>query len=216
LTEIGHQQAAAVAEHLAQQRLNSPVNQYNSDNRKGFGITHIYSSLMCRAVQTAHTIAEKLGLPIFGRTDLHEWGGIYEWDLEREDRVGLPGRERTYFEEYFPRLNLPTDFNDSGWWNRPHEPHADVPARVRRVFRFLRSTHRNSDDRVLVVTHGGFLNYFLGHVLGLSPKQSQKNLDKNKWLVTNNTAIARIDIKPEFTGIIYINRTLHLPDDLIT
>jgi len=216
LTELGRNQAAAIAEHLALSNPTSPVNQYNSDNRKGFDLTHIYTSLMLRAIQTADTIAEKLDMPLYGRTDLHEWGGVYEWDVEKNENIGLPGQNRAFFTEHFPRLVLPDDFNDAGWWSRPHEPSADIPARARRVFNFLRARHGLTDDRVLLVSHGGFLNYFLGRLLNLTPKQSQQNLDKHQWFVTYNTGLARIDFGNEFTGLVYLNRIKHLRDEWIT
>ena len=216
LTELGRQQARAVAEHFAQSNLDSPVNQYNADNRKGFDLTHIYTSLMCRAAETAHIIAEQLDMALYGRTDLHEWGGVYEWDVENDEKIGMPGPDRAFFTEHFPRLVLPDDFDNAGWWNRPHEPHADVPARVRRVLKFLRTKHGKTDDRVLVVTHGGFLNFFLGNFLGLTPKRALKNLDKNQWFVTNNAGLARIDMSQDFAGLVYLNRSTHLPDALIT
>ncbi|GAB4581506.1 MAG: histidine phosphatase family protein [Anaerolineales bacterium] len=216
LTPLGREQARLTAEHLAHSNPTSPVNKYNSDNRRGFGITHIYSSLMIRAAETAHIIAERLNLPVYGRTDLHEWGGVYETDEKDEVKTGLPGPDRAYFAQHFPRLILPGDFNEAGWWNRPHELHAAVPARVRRVLKFIRTRHLQTDDRVLIVTHGGFLNMFIGSFLGLTPRRILKNLETNHWLVTNNTALARIDMTPEFAGIIYLNRSIHLPDAYIT
>ncbi|NUM48918.1 MAG: histidine phosphatase family protein [Anaerolineales bacterium] len=216
LTDLGRQQARATAEYLAQTRPASPVNVYNTDNRKGFGFTHIYCSLMLRATETAHLIAERLDMPIYGRTDLHEWGGVYEVEPESGTRTGLPGPDAAYFAEHFPRVILPADFNPAGWWNRPHEPQTDVPARARRVLKFIRKQHLGTDDRVLIVTHGGFINLFLDTLLGVTPKRAIKNLANEQWFVTNNTALARIDMGENFTGLIYLNRTVHLSDDLLT
>ena len=216
LTDLGREQARFTAEHLAHANPDSRVNKFNGDNRRGFEITHIYASLMLRAAETAHIIAARLDMPVYGRTDLHEWGGVYETDEKDEVKTGLPGPDRGYFAEHFPRLILPADFNEAGWWNRPYEPHAEVPARVRRVLKFIRKQHLHTDDRVLIVAHGGFINMFLGYFLGLTPKRSLKNLENNHWFVTNNTALARLDMSPEFNGLIYLNRSTHLPDHLIT
>lgn len=217
LTDLGREQARLTAEHLAQTNPNSRVNKFNGDNRRGFGITHIYTSLMLRAVETAHIIAERLDMPVYGRTDLHEWGGVYETDERDEIRTGLPGSDRAFLAARFPRLIFPSDFVETGWWNnRPHEEHTEVPARARRALRFLRNTHLHTDDRVLIVAHGGFINMFLGNFLGVSSRRSVKNLENNQWFVTNNTALARIDMTPEFAGLIYLNRSTHLPDELIT
>lgn len=217
LTELGREQACLTAEHLAQVNPHSRVNKFNGDNRRGFGITHIYSSLMLRAAETAHIVAEKLDLPVYGRTDLHEWGGIYETSADGETRTGLPGPDRAYFAEYYPRLILPDDFIETGWWDsRPHEPHTDVPARALRVLKFIRKMHLHTDDHVLIVAHGGFFNMFLGTFLGLTPKRLLKNLENNHWFVNNNTSLARIDMTAEFAGLIYQNRSIHLPDHLLT
>ena len=167
-------------------------------------------------VETADQVAQRLNLPMLGRTDLHEWGGIYEWDPEEDVRNGLPGSGRTHFETLFSRLVLPADFNDSGWWNRPYEPASDVPARARRALDSLIGAHRNTPDRVLVVSHGGFLNHLISAVTNLSPERTQKNLDENFWFVMNNTGLTRVDIGPMFTGIVYHNRIDHLPPKLVT
>jgi 2,3-bisphosphoglycerate-dependent phosphoglycerate mutase len=217
LTDLGRQQARAAAEHLAQANPASPVSPFNPDNRKGFGITHIYCSLMLRATETAHLIADRLDLPIYGRTDLHEWGGVYEWDVDNDQRLGLPGPNRAYYAEHYPRVILPADFHPEGWWNnRPHEPHTEVPARARRVLKFIRQRHLKTDDRVLLVTHGGFINLFLDTLLGVTPQRAIKNLSNEQWFVTHNTGLARIDMGENFTGLLYLNRTVHLPDELLS
>ena len=216
LTKTGKRQAKAAAHALAKQASKPRVHPHDPGNRNGYGITHIYSSLMLRAVQTADQVAKTLDLPIQGRTDLHEWGGIYELDVEKDERLGLPGKDRGFFEKNFPRVNLPDDFKDGGWWDRPHEPRSDVPDRAGRLYDALMGQHRNTQDRVLVVSHGGFLNFLLGAVVNLTADQAQANLDANFWFVMNNTGITRVDVGPMFCGIVYHNRIDHLPNKLIT
>jgi 2,3-bisphosphoglycerate-dependent phosphoglycerate mutase len=216
LTEVGRRQALAVAHALARTGPNTNGSPHDPGNRSGFGITHIYSSLMVRAVETATEIGKALDLPVRGRTDLHEWGGIFHLDVEADTRDGLPGADRTYFETGFPGLQLPTDFKDTGWWDRPYEPRSEVPTRARKVFDSLMGTHRNTADRVLVVSHGGFLNFILGAVVNLTADQTQANLDANFWFVLNNTGLTRVDIGPVFCGVVYHNRIDHLGDELIT
>ena len=216
LTRIGKKQAKAAAKALANSANGKKVHPHDPGNRNGYGITHIYSSLMLRAVQTADRVAQALDLPIYGRTDMHEWGGIYELDVEKDERSGLPGRDRRFFEKKYPRVILPDDFKDTGWWDRPHEPRSDVPARAKRLFEDIMGRHRNSNDRVLLVSHGGFLNFLMGAVVKLTADQAQANLDANFWFVMNNTGMTRVDIGPMFCGIVYHNRIDHLPDKLIT
>jgi 2,3-bisphosphoglycerate-dependent phosphoglycerate mutase len=216
LTAIGKRQAEAAARALARAGPNTNGSPHDPGNRAGYGITHIYSSLMLRAVETATAVGAALDLPIRGRTDLHEWGGIYSLDRKADLREGLPGSDRDFFETRFSGLQLPPDFKDTGWWDRPYEPRSEVPARARKVFDALMGAHRNSADRVLVVSHGGFLNFLLAAVVNMTAEQAQANLDANFWFVLNNTGLTRVDIGPVFCGIVYHNRIDHLADEWVT
>jgi hypothetical protein len=51
---------------------------------EGFHITHVYCSLMERAVATGHRVAEALDLPLLGWIDIHETGGMFLYDEETE------------------------------------------------------------------------------------------------------------------------------------
>ena len=123
LTETGRQQARAVAEYLSQAtRVTEKSDRNrNAQNVGGFGITHLYTSPMIRAVATGTAIAEALDLPLFAWQDLHEAGGIYLDDPLTNEPIGQPGKNRLYFETRFPNLVLPSTFGDGGWWNRPFE-----------------------------------------------------------------------------------------------
>jgi 2,3-bisphosphoglycerate-dependent phosphoglycerate mutase len=208
LTAIGQEQAKLVAQFLS---LNgSHVRDVADDpkNTTGFGITHLYCSPMVRAVATGAHIAQSLNLPLVAWKDLHETGGIFLEDPDTKERVGLPGKGRSYFAERYPALILPTDMVEDGWWNRPFEEREERPARGQRVLDELIAQHGGTDDRVVVVSHGGFYNYLLRAVLGL-PWQ------EGCWFVMNNAAITRISFEDR-TRIIYTNRTDFLPDELIT
>lgn len=216
LTPTGQKQAEAVAAALARRSRVKKGNPHDPWNYTGFGITHIYASLMVRAVETADRVASQLDLPILGQTDLHEWGGVYEMDLETREKTGIAGSDRAFFEQHYPRVCLPEDFNDAGWWSRPYEMPDEVTPRAQRVLENLIAKHRDTHDRVLVVSHGGFLNHLISTVVNLEPQQTQRNLDGNLWWVLNNTAITRMEISNDFTGIVYHNRIDHLSPDLIT
>ena len=92
LTPAGLQQAALLA--LAVSR-NQPFFRPQVLETNGFGITHLYTSLMVRAVLTALPVSEALGLPLTGWTDFHEGGGIYLDDPLSGPRVRYPGATRT-------------------------------------------------------------------------------------------------------------------------
>jgi 2,3-bisphosphoglycerate-dependent phosphoglycerate mutase len=216
LTPIGALQAEAAAVFLAQSNARAPIRNHDPGNRRGFGITHIYSSLMQRAVQTAMPIGQALKLPVIGRDDLHEWGGLYTVNPATEERTGLSGKSRASLEAAYPGLQLGTEIKADGWWDRPYEPRSEVPARARRVLDNLLERHGGTDDRVLLVTHGGFLNIFVSLVLNIPTETTINNLDQNIWLVTPNTGILRLDMVDGFTGVVYTGRIDHLPDHLIT
>src|SRR6266508_3621381 len=74
LTELGHRQAALVAEHLAsavhpERRLEESVH--------GYALTKLYCSPMLRTLQTARSISEATGLQPQVWTGIHEQGGIF-------------------------------------------------------------------------------------------------------------------------------------------
>ena len=90
LTSLGVQQAQRLAQFLA---LGEGAGDGERDpfNHRGFGLTHLYCSLMQRAVHTADILAETLALQPQGWAEIHERGGIYEQDPQTGARVGLPG-----------------------------------------------------------------------------------------------------------------------------
>ncbi len=108
LTEIGKQQAKLLAHYLKEHQTITDPESWNSQNQFGFGITHIYCSLMERAAETASYTARALGnVPFETWVDIHEEGGIYA--RKEENRFnGLPGKPRSFFEENFPDLKHPT------------------------------------------------------------------------------------------------------------
>ncbi len=208
LTAVGRQQAELLAQFLSQA---DPTLRQPSDfqNVAGFDITHLYTSLMVRAVATGTIVARALDLPLVAWEDLHEWGGIYLRDEQTDEPVGLPGRNRAYFEQHFPDLVLPDSLDEAGWWNRPfEEPEQRLP-RAKRVLHDLLERHGHTDDRVAVVSHGGFYNYLLVAILKLPGREGF-------WFVLNNTGISRIDFNEEETWLSYLNRVDFLPRELIT
>jgi len=205
LTEVGRRQAEFLAQFLSQPASASSDFQ----NVAGFGITHLYTSLMVRAVATGTIIANALDSPLVAWEDLHEWGGIYLRDEQTDERVGLPGRNRAYFETHYPDLVLPDYLGEDGWWNRPfEEPEPRLP-RAKRVLHDLLERHGGTDDRVAVVSHGGFYNYLLAVILNLPEREDH-------WFALNNAGLSRIDFDEEEIRLIYLNRVDFLPKELIT
>jgi broad specificity phosphatase PhoE len=101
------------------QSINNP---HWSDPDDRLGITHIYTSLVERAVHTASITARRLNVPFKAWVDIHESGGIFGRDGETKLQ-GLPGKARVWFEAHFPELSLPENLDGAGWRNRPRIHH---------------------------------------------------------------------------------------------
>lgn len=202
LTERGQLQAQAVAGLIASGHPQYPC----LGNPGGFGITHVYSSLMVRAAATGHAIADRLDLPLTSWPEVHETGGIYH-DID-DQQVGQPGKTRSYLKERFPRLILPDWVDENGWWNRPFEERTERIVRARKVVEQLYERHGGTDDKVVMVSHGGFYNYLLAALMDLPARNPV-------WYLLNNTAISRIDLNKDEVLVVYQNRIDHLGPDLL-
>jgi 2,3-bisphosphoglycerate-dependent phosphoglycerate mutase len=212
LTETGRLQAKALTRYLKHHRRPQPGPEAGHDpqNVEGFAFSHLYCSLMVRAVETGTYLADALGLPLVAWPEFHEVGGIHQLGAEGEERIGLPGNNRAYFEEHYPNLILPESLGEEGWWNRPYEQPAERPGRARRVLRELLARHGDSDARVAVISHGGFYNHLLRILLDL-PEEG------GIWFSLNNAAMTRIDFEDEAaTWVEYANRLMFNDPALIT
>lgn len=217
LTEIGHAQARILAEFLKKNQKIRDEEVWNIQNRYGFGLTHIYTSMMERAVYTAAPIAKALDIPLIVWKDIFEEGGIYSRG-DKAKVLGLPGRPRSFFVENFPTLTLPEELDEAGWWNRPFEAEEERQPRAGRVLAELLVRHRDQDGqpehRVAFVSHGGFYMRLICAMLNLPWRQAAHGL--RSWFMLNNCAISRFDIYKEEINFAYLNRTDYLPDHLVT
>jgi 2,3-bisphosphoglycerate-dependent phosphoglycerate mutase len=207
LTAIGHRQAQLLADYLA-----APLTPIPDDtsllwqfverhDRRGFGLTHLYCSLMIRSIQTAAYIANATGLAPVAWPELHERGGLHQLDEEVE----------------YPGLVLPETLGEPGWWNRPKETVAESIPRARAVWARLLEHHGGTDDRVALVIHGGFFQSLLTTLLSNGDQLSAPHL--NAHIVgfgMSNTSICRFEIEEGLIALRYLNRIDHLPDELIT
>lgn len=210
LTETGCRQAQQLTTHIAQADRNFQPDRRDDANRLGFGFTHIYTSLMIRAVSTAAPVADAVGLPLIAWLDLHETGGIYLDDPVTGEPIGLPGKTRTDFEARFANLVLPDSLDHTGWWNRPIEADDEKDVRAQRFLADLNTRHGGTNDRVAVVTHGAFYNRVLAALLKVPYREA------GWWFGLNNTGVTRVDFYENEFSLKYLNHTDHLSDDLIT
>ena len=208
LTGIGQEQARLLAGFL---KTGNPLGGRPTPGfQTGFGLTHLYCSLMARSAATGWIVSQALGIPLEALEDVHEEGGIYLEDAESGERVGLPGKNRAYFESTYPGIRLPETLGEAGWWNnRPFEVEEARVERARRFVAALLEKHGSRPDRVAVISHGGFYNRVLAAILGLNP-------EARVWGVLHNTGITRIDFERGYTDLLYMNRTDFLPADLLT
>lgn len=217
LTEIGHEQARLLAAFLRNNQTITNDKVWNIQNRYGFGLTHIYTSLMERAAFTAAPIAQALDIPLIAWKEIHEEGGIYTRD-KNSNGIILPGRPRSFFAQNFRTLTLPDDFDETGWWKRPFEAEEERQPRADQVLAELLARHKDQEGqpehRVALVSHGGFFMRLVSAILKLPWRQAALGL--RSWFILNNCSISRFDIYKEEINIAYLNRTDFLPADLIT
>lgn len=218
LTGKGLEQAEILAKYLKENHPVTNDKSWNEQNQHGFGLTHIYCSLMERAAMTAAPTARALGIPFTAWKDIHEEGGIYAREKD-ENKKGLPGKPRSFFENHIPELNLPDDLDESGWWNRPFESDEERQPRADRVLAELINRHGDREgqpeDRIALVSHGGFFVRFMCSLLKLPWRQGAH--DMKSWFLLNNCSISRFDISREWgITVCYLNRTDHLPPHLIS
>jgi 2,3-bisphosphoglycerate-dependent phosphoglycerate mutase len=199
LTPLGARQAKVLSGYLAAR----------SDADGEYRFTHLYCSLMVRAVATAAAVSRSCNLPAVAWPEVHEQLGIFLADEQTGELVGRPGKSRFFFEKHYPDLQLPESLNEHGWWNRPVETQAQWKQRARDFLAELRRRHGTGEDRVAVVTHGGFYHEV---ILALTGGAGTDGL----WFTMHNTGITRIDFHPDRTSVVYHNRLEHLPTELVS
>jgi broad specificity phosphatase PhoE len=177
LSDEGREQARAAGEAL-----------------RGHGITHIYSSTVQRTRETAEIIAMALSLPT---EHSDEW---VEHLIPAIDGLTLE-----QVRESFP--HLAPDRTDEPWWERDFGPGGEsFPLLYQRAFRAwtaLNERHGAHNDTPLLVTHGGFADFFLQAALGIQPTRHLFQF-RNTGVAVLNTAggLARVEFLP-FEGIAY-------------
>lgn len=170
LTELGHTQARLLAGSVA-------------DGVLPWHITHLYCSLMRRAIQTAAPLADTLDLDLNGHPELFECGAPYDIDSDG-NRVAHPGSGRSELQDLSGRLRLPEVAGHDGWWGGPYEAEEQSWAdRANRVIAGMRAAHRD-DDVVALVTHAYFTQFLLRSLLGIG--------SMGGWFNIKNTAISLI------------------------
>jgi broad specificity phosphatase PhoE len=178
LTELGRAQARITAEAL-----------------RTHGITHVYSSSVQRTRETAEIIAMVLG---------HEVKHSDDWV---EHLIpAIEGLTLAEIRERWPQLA--PDRRDEPWWERDHGPGGEsFPAlweRAGRAWDALYERHGAGPDHPLLVTHGGFADFFLQAAIGIPQPGRHIFQFRNTGIAVINTdgGPARIEFLP-FEGVEY-------------
>jgi 2,3-bisphosphoglycerate-dependent phosphoglycerate mutase len=208
LTEIGQQQVGLLADFLRAKDAQASGSD-QALKRDYFGFTHLYTSLILRAVQTGTAVSEALKIPLVAWPEIHETGGIYLEDPASGELKGQPGKTRPFFQENYPQLVLPESLSDEGWWNRPYESEEERQLRAKNVRQVLLEQHAGTNDRVAIISHGGFYVELIRQIFSVTGEKI--------WFFLYNTGITRIDFDSDGTAVlVYHNRTEHLPERLLT
>lgn len=205
MTDLGVRQTEALARYLFQAQSTISSNGSAAE----FGFTHLYCSLMVRAVQTGTILGRMLEMPLVAWPETHERGGIYQTEPDSGEPIGLPGNSRDFFIEHFPDLQLPSEMEQSGWWGRPYESRSESRLRAQLVVERLLALHGSSGDRVALVSHGGFFQEVMAATLGIPSLGDH-------WLMLHNTGMARLDFTDGEVVLHYLNRLDWLTPEMIT
>lgn len=150
-------------------------------------IDAIYSSPLRRARETASPVADRFSLPV------HVLDGVAEYD--RTSNSYVPVEELKANND--PRW---LEIRD-GLWTSEDETEAEFVERVVGAAEDVVSRH--SGQRILVVCHGGVINAYLAHVLGLGGRRG--------FFYPNYTSVHRVAAsRSGERSIVTVNETPHL------
>jgi probable phosphoglycerate mutase len=147
----------------------------------------LYASPLNRARQTAAPVSERFGL------DVVVDEGVAEWDRHSNEYVPIEELKAADDPRWQALLR--------GEWTSHDESPEQFAARVVDAIETIVARHRS--ERAAVVCHGGVINTYLAHVLGLAGQHS--------FFYPNYTSIHRVAAAT--TGersIVTINETGHL------
>lgn len=177
LHEIGHRQAAALALRLAALHLDG-----------------IHSSHLARAVQTADALAATRGLVVEQHPDLQEVL-LGEWsngEFRRRAAVSDP--------EF-------VEWSRSGRWDGIPGCEGDESLRTRFAAVVDRLADRHRGQRIAVVAHGGSINAYVSHLLGVH---------RSLWMTVENTSVTLVRLSPTSgPTVVAVNDCHHLYDPVL-
>jgi 2,3-bisphosphoglycerate-dependent phosphoglycerate mutase/probable phosphoglycerate mutase len=188
LTELGRQQAAAVAARLA-----------------GIGIDRVLASPYTRALETADAIRRATGAPAGIVPLLHEH---HVEPLQSDKDEDWPFLTRTALTERFPHFEPPADFAFGPRWHDIPEEDDAVVRRGQRVVedlwhKYSSPPDANPDIRLALVTHGSPAGKLL---LGLLGVPTARGINVR----IDNASLSIVDYAPHHRVLLASNRVDHL------
>ncbi len=164
----------AQAEHLADYLASEPLDA-------------VYASPLRRAFQTAQPLASRRGLDI-GVID-----GVAEWDRNSNEYIPIEELKASNDPRYHELMR--------GEWTSPDETAEEFSARVVEALDALIDAH--AGQRIAVSCHGGTINAYLTHILGLPVGPG--------FFYPNYTSIHRVAAsRGGVKSILTMNETAHL------
>jgi probable phosphoglycerate mutase len=146
----------------------------------------VYASPLRRARQTAQPVAERFGL------DVQIEDAVAEWDRHSNEYVPIEELKAAGDPRWQAMLR--------GEWTVHDESPEQFAARVVDAVEQMIGAHRGG--RIAVVCHGGVINTYLAHVLGLTGQS---------WFYPNYTSIHRVAAAGSGErSIVTVNETAHL------
>jgi probable phosphoglycerate mutase len=182
LSDLGRRQADAVAELLAREHVHA-----------------VYASNLQRAGDTAKAIAAQQGLDVERVGGIEEFGALRDLPAEKTARDALGELRFRGFQRRWSRTR-----QWSAW--PASEPTGEFYERVIGAIEGLVAC--NPGQRVVVVTHGGVLNAYVGDLLGTTD---------DMFFTPAHASITRVRAKHDRRVLVTLNETQHLAgSDLLT
>ncbi|MDF2724008.1 MAG: Phosphoglycerate mutase [Paenibacillus sp.] len=167
LTELGRAQAEQVRAGM-----------------RGAGVTHIVSSPLMRAIETAQPLALETGLPI------SVWLETYE--VRRKG----PYRGPTEAEliRMYPQIRFADPVEPEGWYCSGDETEEAAHQRAQIILRRIRDAYPG-DERVALFSHSGFNRQLLFAALGIDAGSAVKFVQRNGMMCWLSFSDDGVDVR---------------------
>lgn len=184
---VRHAESTANSENRWQGRINYPLSDTGRSQahrlrsrleREGYQPTHIYTSPLSRASETARIASSTWDIPI------ELWNDLIETNIGV-----ISGLTWTEAEERIPEAACEVNATGNFDFVRGAETHIELTDRAQRVVDSLVREHVNTDS-VLMFSHGGIMSYVIRSLLGTDRLWSlgihntavfEFSIDKDSW-----------------------------------